>query len=141
MPTEEELEARLEELAGQISTQGGKVKGLKDEVKGLKKNKVRCFHPFNDSTFRALERSLLVAHPSSSPLNMHDKVTLSAKYACMQEDTTEADKKVAEAVDELKRLKAAQGEVEAELEKVTGIPRNKEAFREAVVRTCNQLYI
>jgi hypothetical protein len=36
-------------------------------------------------------------------------------------------------VDELKRLKAALAEVEAKLEKVTGIPRNKEAFREAVV--------
>jgi hypothetical protein len=41
MPTEEELDVRMEELAAQISTQGGKVKGLKDEVKGLKKNKVR----------------------------------------------------------------------------------------------------
>lgn len=39
--SEEELEARMDELAGKISAQGGKVKGLKDEVKGLKKNKVR----------------------------------------------------------------------------------------------------
>lgn len=52
----------------------------------------------------------------------------------MQEDTAEADKKVAAAVDDLKALKASLAEVEAEMEKVTGIPRNKEAFREAVVR-------
>lgn len=54
--------------------------------------------------------------------------------ASVQEDTTDADKKVASAVDDLKGLKAALAEAEAEMEKVTGVPRNKEAFRESVVR-------
>lgn len=40
MPTEEELEAQLEDIHGSIAAQGLKVKGLKDQVKEKKKAKV-----------------------------------------------------------------------------------------------------
>ena len=52
----------------------------------------------------------------------------------VQEATTELDQQVAKAVEELKALKASLVDVEVQLENVTGIPRNREAFREAVVR-------
>lgn len=52
MATEEEIEARMEEVAGAISAQGGKVKGLKDQVKALKKAKVRRLCPGTQSCSR-----------------------------------------------------------------------------------------
>ena len=51
----------------------------------------------------------------------------------MQEDTATADKEVAAAGEELKALKMVQEGLEKELEEITGIPRDKGAFREAVV--------
>ncbi len=42
--TEEDLEARMAEVQGQITAQGGKVKSLKDEVKAKKKAKA-CSRP------------------------------------------------------------------------------------------------
>lgn len=47
-------------------------------------------------------------------------------------DTKNVDAKVAEAVAILKERKALVEQLEKEYEKVTGIPRNKEAFREVV---------
>ena len=45
------------------------------------------------------------------------------------------DAQVAEAVEELKALKVSLTALEEQMEALTGIPRNKEAFREAVVRS------
>ena len=56
----------------------------------------------------------------------------------MQESTEEADKHVADGVEQLKALKTSLVDIEIELENVTGIPRNKDAFREAVVRLAPQ---
>jgi hypothetical protein len=41
MPTEEELEARIEEAGAAITAKGGAVRELKDQVKARKKAKVR----------------------------------------------------------------------------------------------------
>jgi hypothetical protein len=51
----------------------------------------------------------------------------------VQEDTTAAEADVAAAVEELKALKLSVEGLEKELEEITGIPRDKGAFREAVV--------
>lgn len=51
----------------------------------------------------------------------------------MQEDTSDADKEVLAAVEELKGLKLVVEGLEKELEDITGIPRDKGAFRDAVV--------
>jgi hypothetical protein len=61
-------------------------------------------------------------------------ITLKRVDACLQESTADLDAEVVTAVDELKTLKASLLELEGQMEKVTGVPRNKEAFREAVVR-------
>lgn len=52
----------------------------------------------------------------------------------LQKSTDDIDQEVAAAVQELKALKASVADVEEQIEAVTGIPRNKEAFRAAVVR-------
>lgn len=52
----------------------------------------------------------------------------------MQEDTSAADNEVAAALEELKKLKLLVEGHEKELEDITGVPRDKGAFREAVVR-------
>jgi hypothetical protein len=51
----------------------------------------------------------------------------------VQESTAAADAEVASAVEELKALKLVVESLEKELEDITGIPRDKGAFREAVV--------
>lgn len=52
----------------------------------------------------------------------------------LQEDTSEADADVLAGVEKLKALKVELEALEVQLEKTTGIPRDKGAFREAVVR-------
>ncbi len=52
----------------------------------------------------------------------------------LQEATSELDAQVAEAVEQLKALKVSLGDLEKDMEKVTGIPLNKGAFQKAVVR-------
>lgn len=52
----------------------------------------------------------------------------------MQEDTAPADAVVAAAVEELKKLKLVVEGHEKKLEEITGVPRDKGAFRDAVVR-------
>jgi hypothetical protein len=51
----------------------------------------------------------------------------------LQEDTAAADKEVAAAVEHLKTLKLVVEGLEKDLEEITGIPRDKGAFRDAVV--------
>lgn len=59
----------------------------------------------------------------------------------MQEDTAAADKDVLAAVEELKALKIVVEGLEKEMEEITGIPRDKGAFRESVVSISHlQLY-
>lgn len=57
----------------------------------------------------------------------------------LQEDTSEADADVLAGVQKLKALKGELEDLEIQLEKVTGIPRDKGAFREAVVRPPSQI--
>lgn len=51
----------------------------------------------------------------------------------LQEDTASADADVLAGVDKLKALKSELEDLEVQLENVTGVPRDKGAFRDAVV--------
>lgn len=67
---------------------------------------------------------------------MHDRLFA---VRTLQEDTSEADADVLAGVQKLKALKAELEDLEVQLENVTGIPRDKGAFRDAVVRRLYKL--
>ena len=146
MATEAELEAQLQEIQNGIAAQGLKVKGLKDQVKDKKKAKV-CEHPMTRLLCSFLQASSaqrrLFAHSATLCTSLRRLLEGTAvppsthqirSSERVQESTAEIDQQVADAVTELKALKASVTDVEVQIEAVTGIPRNKEAFREAVVR-------
>ena len=89
------------------------------------------------STEAAVRTPCYVVHKLAPPSGRHRRFTFHIRIdgsGRMQESTAEIDQQVADAVVELKALKASVTDVEVQIEAVTGIPRNKEAFREAVVR-------
>ena len=138
---QEELQAAIEELSVQITTQGGAVRELKDRVKSKKKAKVgsSCAAGFARSVLRAsialTVHSIFVYTKDFDNLKhcQRDR-TSQLEFACAQEDTSEADADVLAGVEKLKALKEELETLEVQLETVTGIPRDKGAFREAVVR-------
>eukprot|EP00892_Ulva_mutabilis_P007080 jgi/Ulvmu1/4744/UM020_0028.1 len=77
------------------------------------------------------EKGLQITTQGGAVRELKDRVKAKKKA---KEDTAEADADVLAGVDKLKALKAELEELEVQLENVTGIPRDKGAFREAVAK-------
>lgn len=139
---QDQLQSTIEEKSLQITTQGGAVRELKDRVKAKKKAKVcpraerGCLSHWSQKRKQWHHRCM--PQPTSVFISVFMLVIVivhvTCELVCLQEDTSEADADVLAGVEKLKALKVELEALEEQLEKVTGIPRDKGAFREAVVR-------